>query len=88
MNWRLFSAGRLSWSSVFSSRVFDFKMWSYFPGACKTHNKNAVKETLKRQILEITRRRDRKEEEDEEEVVFTEKNDDSVGDDDEGGVRL
>ena len=87
MNWRLFSAGRLSWSSVFSSRVFDLKMWSYFPGVCKTHNKKVVKETLKRQILEITRRRDRKEE-DEEEIVFTEMNDDGVGDDDEGGVRL
>ena len=68
----------------FPSRVFDLKMWRYFPGVSKTHNEKLREKPLKRQMLEITR----KEEEDEEEAVVNEKNDDGVGDDDEGGVRL
>ena len=88
MNWRLFSAGRFSWSSVFP-RVFSIlKCGDIFPEYLKLTTKRLSKKLLKRQMLEITRRRDREEEEHEEEVVFTEKNDDGVGDDDEGGVRL
>ena len=30
---------------VFSLACFDLKMWRYFPGVSKTHNKKVVKET-------------------------------------------
>ena len=70
---------------VFSLACFDLKMWRYFPGVSKTHNKKVVKETTQKADAKD---RDREEEEHEEEIVFTEKNDDGVGDDDESGVRL
>ena len=73
---------------LFSLACFRFENVEIFPGVSKTHNKRLRQKLLKRQMLEITRKRDREEEEDEEEAVITEKNDDGVGDDDEGGVRL
>ena len=33
---------------VFSLACFDLKMWRYFPGVSKTHNKKVVKETTKK----------------------------------------
>ena len=88
LNWWLFSARRISWSSVFPCVFSIWKCGHIFSEYLKLTTKRLWKKLLKRQMPEITRRQHREEEEDEEEVVFTKKNGDGVGDDDEGGVRL